>query len=332
MKYDLCARFLSLVFLLIPSGCSSVKTEEKKTERVLWKSVSSSDYHGRSLSSADFAAEKKKELKQFKSDLESVYPVTFKYRHTKYFNIAYRCSDKDADRIERNLKIFFRDVYPMYYIYEPKFTMRIVYFKSKKEFIKHTDYDSYGFYLGVKDSENSTNRTLYTYWNSGPGTLWHEMIHAFTDANTDYKVNPWFNEGMASFYEHGSTVGESFTEGYANWRLPALHETIRSGKLPTLRTFFQKGLVDREYGYPYMRFLFCYLWINDQMIPFVKTYIYELLPAYKGKELSEKSIETMEKLLGKNISEIEKDMSELALKLKKNEKLVKLKTGRQSLH
>lgn len=325
MKYDLCARFLSLIFLLIPSGCSSVKTEEKKTERVLWKNVSLSDYHGRSLSSADFASEKKKELKQFKSDLESVYPIPFKYRHTKYFNIAYRCSDEDADRIERNLKIFFRDVYPKYYIYEPKFTMRIVYFKSKKEFVKQTDYDSYGYYIGVRDSENNTNRTLYTYWNSGPGTLWHEMIHAFTDANTDLDVDSWFNEGMASFYEHGSTAGGKFTEGYANWRLPSLQETIRSGKLPALRTFFQKGLVDREYGYPYMRFLFCYLWIYDQMIPFVKTYLYELLPKYKGKELSEKSIETMEKLLGKNISDIEKDMSELALKLKKNEKLVKLK-------
>ncbi|HNI94891.1 MAG TPA: hypothetical protein PL169_02420, partial [Leptospiraceae bacterium] len=71
--------------------------------------------------------------------------------------------------------------------------------------------------------------------------------------------------------------------------------------------------------------LFCYLWIHDQMIPFVKAYIYELLPKYKGSELTGKSIETMERLLGKNISEIEKDMSGLALKLKKNEKLVKLK-------
>ncbi|HNH09063.1 MAG TPA: hypothetical protein PLJ29_05500 [Leptospiraceae bacterium] len=325
MKYDLAAGFAAMTVLIFSSGCSSLNTEERKAERILWKDVTASAYHGKTMSQNKFAELKKEELKKFKSELEAVYRVPFKYRYTKYFNIAYRCSDSDADRIERNLKIFFRDVYPKYYIYEPKFTMRIVYFGTKKEFIKHTNYDSYGYYMGVRDSENDTNRTLYTYWNSGPGTLWHEMIHAFTDANTDMDVDSWFNEGMASFYEHGSTADGRFTEGYANWRLPALQETIRAGRLPGLRKFFEKGLVDREYGYPYMRFLFCYLWIHDQMIPFVKAYIYELLPKYKGSELTGKSIETMERLLGKNISEIEKDMSGLALKLKKNEKLVKLK-------
>lgn len=45
----------------------------------------------------------------------------------------------------------------------------------------------------------------------------------------------WFNEGLASLYEHcGEEKGR--IRGYTNWRLAGLQETIRDGELPSLET------------------------------------------------------------------------------------------------
>jgi len=69
------------------------------------------------------------------------------------------------------------------------------------------------------------------------------------------------------------------------------------------------------------RFLFVYLWTENKIIPFVKSYIYDLSPNYQGKELGQKAIEKLEELLGKPIDQIEEDYIKLALKSKTYEKL-----------
>lgn len=68
---------------------------------------------------------------------------------------------------------------------------------------------------------------------TGTGTLVHEMVHAL--AHFDFPDMPaWFGEGLASLYEH-CTIGQDRLIGQVNWRLPALQEAVRAGRLRPLR-------------------------------------------------------------------------------------------------
>lgn len=69
---------------------------------------------------------------------------------------------------------------------------------------------------------------------TGGGTLVHEIVHPFMDAN--FKQCPaWFNEGMGSLYEQcGERRGRIV--GFTNWRLAGLQRAIRSKILPSFKT------------------------------------------------------------------------------------------------
>ncbi len=283
-------------------------------------------YLSQTLNKHEYEEIKKKEIKDFKDDLKLLYKLDFKVRYTKYYNLAYMCSEKEMDVIEEKLKIFYNDTYSRYFFYEPRFTLRIIFFKNKNQFIKQMGYNTYGvYYPESPEGPRNTERTLYTYYNSGPGTLWHEMIHSFIDLNTDNDVQQWFNEGFASFYEMGSTQNGKFIEGYTNWRLPELQDIIRKKQLTPLKKFLLSDEMREDYGYSASRFLFCYLWKENKIIPFVNSYVYELSPNYQGKELGLKAIQKMEELTGKSIDQIEAEYISLALKSKTYEKLIQKK-------
>jgi hypothetical protein len=87
----------------------------------------------------------------------------------------------------------------------------------------------YGYYKPAR-------RTLVMNISTGGGTLVHELTHALIDFDFP-DVPDWFNEGLASlheqcrFREDGSGI-----DGLENWRLPALQEAIRDGKLRSLES------------------------------------------------------------------------------------------------
>ncbi len=279
-------------------------------------------YLNKTLTVNEFEEVKRKEISDFKADLKSLYKLDFKVRYTKYYNIAYMCTENEMNVIEEKLKIFYNDTYSRYFLYEPRFTLRIIFFKNKNQFIKQMGYNTYGVYFPESpQGVTNTERTLYTYYNSGPGTLWHEMVHSFIDLNTENDVQQWFNEGFASFYEMGATQNGKFIEGYTNWRLPELQDIIRKKKLTPLKKFLLADEMQEDYGYSAARFLFCYLWVENKIIPFVKSYVYELSPNYQGKELGLKAIQKIEELTGKSIEQVEAEYIALALKSKNTEKL-----------
>ncbi len=258
---------------------------------------------------------KNKELINWQKTLQEKYNLEFKTHHyQKYFNIAYRCTDAQRNQLEYVSTLFFKDTYQKYFKYEPQNPFQIVYFATKEEFRQYTKSSAYGFY-------QPSTKTLFTYTGSGEGTLWHELIHAFVDTNISQNIQQWFSEGFASFYEMGGISDNSFIEGYTNWRQPILVEMLgRKDYLP-LDIFLEENEMSEDNAYAKARFLFCYLWINNQMIPFVNAYLYELSPRYKGKELTKKTIDKLEELIGKKISEIEKEYKELAKKLPAYQKL-----------
>lgn len=66
----------------------------------------------------------------------------------------------------------------------------------------------------------------------GLGTLSHELVHPYIEANFP-GCPAWFNEGLASLFEYPSERAGHLI-GLVNWRLPELKKEIRAKTLPTL--------------------------------------------------------------------------------------------------
>ncbi|MCP4138137.1 MAG: hypothetical protein GY754_44655 [bacterium] len=320
-------RFGLSAVLLVPVLLFSVGCLWADESRRLFKDIprdgKTVHYLGDEYSRKDYKKLKKKELAEFKEDLKDQYGLTFKTRNTKYFNIAYRCSNQGMNHRQNYLTRFFEQVYPRYFRYEPKHPFRVVYFKSKITFRQHTGSPAYGYF-------NSGSHTLTTYYTySGHGTLWHEMIHAFVDENIDGNTQQWFSEGFASFYEMAFLYKNKVVEGYTNWRMPILQRAIREGRFVPLKEFMLPQFMSIDFGYAEGRFLFCYLWVHGKMKPFVNSYLYELCPKYSGVKLGRKSIEKIEELMGKNIDQINKEVLAMAKRVGKNQKLVRRRVRRR---
>lgn len=131
--------------------------------------------------------------------------------------------------------------------------------------------DEKSFRRGAKKFFDDTPDTPYGYYSpdasalimniNGLGTLSHELVHPYMEANFP-TVPAWFNEGLASLFErpsekHGHLVG------LPNWRLPELKREIRAGTLPSLATLLTTTR-DQFYNarfdsYAYARYLVEYL-------------------------------------------------------------------------
>jgi hypothetical protein len=104
----------------------------------------------------------------------------------------------------------------------------------------------YGFYAPCKHA-------LVMNIGLGYGTLVHEMVHAYMDANF-HDAPVWVNEGLGSLFEAPSCAPAGTDEaeqlacaktghlrGRVNWRLPALQEALKSGRAPTWERMASAG-------------------------------------------------------------------------------------------
>ncbi len=83
----------------------------------------------------------------------------------------------------------------------------------------------FGFY-------SSEHEALVMNIATGGGTLVHELVHPYIEANFD-TCPAWFNEGLGSLYEQ-SADREGHIIGLTNWRLAGLQTAINEGNLPSL--------------------------------------------------------------------------------------------------
>ena len=98
------------------------------------------------------------------------------------------------------------------------------------------------FRAGAKKFFNDEPDTPYGYYSSdasalimnvnGLGTLSHELVHPYMEANFGEPAS-WFNEGLASLFERPSER-KGHIIGLPNWRLPNLKKEIRAKTLPSL--------------------------------------------------------------------------------------------------
>jgi hypothetical protein len=117
---------------------------------------------------------------------------------------------------------------------DPKEILDIWLFKDEKSYEKHTRLlfresptTPYGYY-------SSHHKALIMNIGTGGGTLVHEIVHPFMEANFP-ACPPWLNEGLGSLYEQCGEV-DGHIYGFTNWRLPGLQQAIKAGKVLSFET------------------------------------------------------------------------------------------------
>lgn len=126
----------------------------------------------------------------------------------------------------------------------------------------------YGYY-------SSAHKALVMNISTGGGTLVHEIVHPFVEANFP-ACPPWFNEGLGSLYEQSGEVN-GHIHGYTNWRLPGLQAAIKARKVPSFKTLTaldENGFYNEDKGtnYSQARYLCYYLQQKALLVKFYREY------------------------------------------------------------
>jgi hypothetical protein len=190
---------------------------------------------------------------------------------------------------------------------DPNEILEIWLFKDDESYRKNTrlmfgDVPStpYGYY-------SRTHKALIMNIGTGGGTLVHEIVHPFIEAN--FPACPsWLNEGLGSLYEQcGELSGH--IRGFTNWRLPGLQRAIRDGKVRSFkelmemdaRAFYNDG---SGVNYAQSRYLCYYLQEKDLLVRFYKEFL--------AKQAEDPSgFKSLQKVLG------ERDMDAFKLRWEK---------------
>lgn len=147
------------------------------------------------------------------------------------------------------------------------FRNRQTFFKGAKKFFGDEPDTPFGYY-SPSDGALIMNA-------SGLGTLSHELVHPYMEANFP-DVPSWFNEGLASLYEQPSERDGRIV-GLPNWRLPNLKKQIRKKLLPSLATLLATSrdeFYDADYdSYAYARYLVYYLQEHGKLQDFYKAFV-----------------------------------------------------------
>jgi hypothetical protein len=126
----------------------------------------------------------------------------------------------------------------------------------------------YGYYT-------SEHNALVMNIATGGGTLVHEIVHPFMEANLP-DCPSWLNEGLGSLFEQSSDRGGHIV-GLTNWRLPGLQRAIRSGRVPSFSTLLhtsRSDFYDDDPGtnYSQSRYLLYYLQEKGLLLRFWSEY------------------------------------------------------------
>lgn len=137
-----------------------------------------------------------------------------------------------------------------------------------RRFFKNSPDTPYGFY-------SSDHHALVMNIATGGGTLVHEIVHPFVEANIP-DCPAWINEGLGSLFEQ-SAERNGHIIGLTNWRLAGLQKAIGRGAVPSFHTlthttrheFYSE---DPGTNYSQSRYLLYYLQEHGLLLDFWKTY------------------------------------------------------------
>lgn len=177
---------------------------------------------------------------------------------------------------------------------DPNEILNIWLFKDAASYRKHARLffgdeptTPYGYY-------SRTHKALVMNIETGGGTLVHEIVHPFMEANFP-ACPPWLNEGLGSLYEQ-SGEEEGHIRGYTNWRLPGLQQAIKAKQVPTFealtamdtRAFYSE---DRGTNYAQARYLCYYLQQKKLLVKFYREF-------HANQKTDPTGYETLQNVLG----------------------------------
>lgn len=159
---------------------------------------------------------------------------------------------------------------------DPNEILDIWLFKNESSYRKHVrllfgDSPStpFGYY-------SPAHKALIMNIGTGGGTLVHEIVHPFMEANFP-ACPPWLNEGLGSLYEQcGEKDGHIY--GYTNWRLSGLQKAITAKQVPSFETLtaMDAGVFyneDRGTNYAQARYLCYYLQEKGLLVKFYREFL-----------------------------------------------------------
>lgn len=145
----------------------------------------------------------------------------------------------------------------------------------------------YGYY-------SPSDKALVMNIATGGGTLVHEIVHPFMEANFP-DCPSWFNEGMGSLYEQSASEDGRIV-GLTNWRLEGLQKAIQRGPISTFRQLTATS--DREFydsdpgtNYAQARYLMYYLQEQGLLRRYYREFV-------ANQEADPTGYETLKRVLG----------------------------------
>jgi hypothetical protein len=158
---------------------------------------------------------------------------------------------------------------------DPEEILDIWLFKDEASYEKHarllfadTPTTPYGYY-------SPDHKALIMNIATGGGTLVHEIVHPFMEANFP-ACPPWLNEGLGSLYEQCGEV-DGHIHGFTNWRLPGLQRAIEGKHVPSFKALTEMDAKafyndDKGTNYAQARYLCYYLQEKDVLRKFFQEF------------------------------------------------------------
>jgi hypothetical protein len=186
----------------------------------------------------------------------------------------------------------------------PQNTVTVYIFKNHDSYRRHLrDFFHLAEPISPYGHYGHTHRYIVVNYQTGPGTLTHELTHALMAA--DFPDAPvWISEGLASLFEqcrveNGALLGE------ANWRLPELQQALAEKKLVPLAELFRSTnqdfrLMNESLRYAESRYFCLYLQERGMLAPVYRE--------FRGAVSSDPDgANTVAKILAKPLAEIDAD-------------------------
>lgn len=199
-----------------------------------------------------------------------------------------------------------------YFKKDPKEILDIWLFRDKISYYKYTRIifneepsTPYGYY-------SSYHKALVMNIDTGGGTLVHEIVHPYIEANFP-DCPSWFNEGLASLYEQSSERDGGIV-GLTNWRLTGLQRSIIKKTNPTfykLLSTSRREFYDDDTGvyYAQARYLCYYLQEMGLLVKFYHEFT-------TNSDHDRTGYQTLKKVLNENdMADFQKKWEDFVLKL-----------------
>ena len=296
---------LPLFLLAILTGCYEVRSKSSgplaQTRAVAISASAPSSTISKKLTRSDFeshVARLKKRLpsKEFSIVIQEPFVVVGDEDEVTVKQRAENTVKWAVDRLKQD-----------FFTQDPGQILEIWLFKDKLSYEKHTQLlftdkptTPFGYY-------SPAHKALIMNIATGGGTLVHEIVHPFIEAN--FPACPsWLNEGLGSLYEQ-SGEENGHIHGYTNWRLPGLQEAIKADRVPSFKAL--TGMSSNEFynddrgtNYAQARYLCYYLQQKGLLVKFYKEF-------HANQKTDPTGYATLQKVLG------ERDMDQFKTRWEK---------------